>query len=57
MLGLLQDASREMGKTVVLITHNQAFCSIADRVIHIRGGRAASIERNASPLDAAALEW
>ena len=57
VLGLLQDASREMGKTVVLITHNQAFCSIADRVIHIRGGRAASIERNASPLDAAALEW
>ena len=57
VLGLLQDASSEMGKTVVLITHNQAFCSIADRVIHIRGGRAASIERNASPLDAAALEW
>jgi putative ABC transport system ATP-binding protein len=57
VLGLLQDASREMGKTVVLITHNQAFCGIADRVIRIRGGRAASIETNARPLDAAVLEW
>ncbi|MEG0375534.1 MAG: ABC transporter ATP-binding protein [Raoultibacter sp.] len=44
ILKLLQDTSAEGGKTVVLITHNQAFTSIADRVIHIREGRVASVE-------------
>jgi putative ABC transport system ATP-binding protein len=57
ILALLQRASRDAGRTVVLITHNQAFCDIADRVIRIREGRAASIETNPHPSDASALEW
>jgi putative ABC transport system ATP-binding protein len=57
ILSLLQSASRDMGRTVVLITHNQAFCDIADRVIRIREGRAASVETNAHPADASTLEW
>jgi putative ABC transport system ATP-binding protein len=57
ILSLLQSASRDMGRTVVLITHNQAFCDIADRVIRIREGRAASVETIAHPADASTLEW
>ena len=57
ILGLLQDMSRTMGKTVVLITHNSAFTAIADRVIHIREGRASRVEINEVPANASTLEW
>lgn len=57
ILKLLQDTCRNTGKTVVLITHNLAFTSIADRVIHVREGRAASVEVNAKPVSADTLEW
>ena len=57
ILKLLQNTCRNTGKTVVLITHNLAFTSIADRVIHVREGRAASVEVNANPVSADTLEW
>lgn len=57
ILALLQKRCRETGCTVVLITHNQAFTSIADRVIHIREGKAASIELNEHPESADSIEW
>lgn len=57
ILGLLQDASRVHGKTVVLITHNAAFAGIADRVVHIREGRVAAVEINEHPASAETIEW
>ncbi len=57
VLKLLQDTCTQTGKTVVLITHNLAFTEIADRVIHVREGRVASIEMNDHPVSADALEW
>ena len=56
VLGLLQDTCWEMGKTMALVTHNQAFCALADRVIHVREGKASAIERNDSPMSAAGIE-
>ncbi len=57
ILRLLQTTCYDTGKTVVLITHNQAFTAIADRVIRVREGRAADIQVNAHPLSAETLEW
>ena len=57
ILKLLQNTCYDTGKTVVLITHNAAFTAIADRVIHVREGRAAEIECNEAPLSADVLEW
>ena len=57
ILKLLQDTCARTGKTVVLITHNSAFTSIADRVIHIREGKVAAIEQNAHPASAETIEW
>ena len=57
ILKLLQTTCMTTGKTVVIITHNQAFCDIADRVIHIHGGHASSIEINEHPISADELEW
>ena len=57
ILKLLQDTCARTGKTVVLITHNSAFTSIADRVIRIREGKVAAIEQNARPASAETIEW
>ena len=57
IMKLLQDTCFDTGKTVVLITHNSAFTAIADRVIHIREGRVASVEVNEAPVSAEAIEW
>ena len=57
ILRLLQTTCYDTGKTVVLITHNQAFTAIADRVISVREGKAADVRVNANPLSAETLEW
>ena len=57
ILVLLQEMSHVMGKTVVLITHNSAFCDIADRVIRVREGRIADMQLNDNPVSADTLEW
>ena len=56
ILKLLQDTCFNTGKTVVLITHNSAFTDIADRVIHIREGRVASVDVNEAPASAESIE-
>ena len=57
VLRLLQEASTVHGATVVLITHNSAFTAIADRVVHIKEGKAERVEVNDRPVSALELEW
>lgn len=57
ILKLLQDTCRQTGKTVAIVTHNLAFTHIADRVIHVREGRADQIRVNRTPADAMSVEW
>ena len=57
ILVLLQKTCRETGRTVAVVTHNSAFCEIADRVIRVRSGRAESVEVNPNPKSAETLEW
>lgn len=57
ILTLLQDTCRETGRTVILITHNSAFCAIADRVIHVKEGKVERMELNAHPQAAETVEW
>ncbi|NLY54322.1 MAG: ABC transporter ATP-binding protein [Firmicutes bacterium] len=57
VLQLLQDSCRQTGKTVIVITHNQAITQMADRVIHLRSGRVARVEQNAKPLPVERIEW
>ena len=57
ILKLLQDTCRETGRTVAVVTHNSAFCEIADRVIRIRSGKAERVEVNEHPQSAETLEW
>jgi len=57
ILRLLRDAGRSRGKTVVIVTHNQAICAMADRVIRVRSGRIESVTHNEHPLPVEELEW
>lgn len=57
ILRLLQDCCREMNKTVIVVTHNQAIAPMADRVIRIHGGSVASMEVNSSPVSVETIEW
>ncbi len=57
ILALLQDTCKLDKRTVIIITHNQAFEALADRVIHIGNGVVTRQETNASPLPAAEIEW
>ncbi len=57
ILKLLQDTCRSDGMTVVVITHNTAITPMADRVIHIKNGRVAAMERNGAPTPVEEIEW
>ena len=57
ILQLLQDTCRNTGRTVVVITHNQAFSAIADRVIRINSGRVVDQTVNPAPTPVERIEW
>ncbi len=57
VLKILQDACRNMGKTVIVITHNQALTAMADRVITVKNGTIRSVVTNEQPVDIADIEW
>ncbi len=57
ILKLLQDMCRQMGKTVVLITHNSAISPMADRVIRIKNGLVSGISENKNPMPVEQIEW
>ncbi|MGN0400995.1 MAG: ABC transporter ATP-binding protein [Acetatifactor sp.] len=57
VLKLLQNTCRKMGKTVVVITHNQALTAMADRVITVKSGKVVSMVKNAGTVDVSEIEW
>jgi putative ABC transport system ATP-binding protein len=57
VLGLLNQLSLEMNKTIVLITHNHAISALGDRVAHLRDGTIASIEKNDSRAPVEEISW
>lgn len=57
VLKLLQDTCRQKGKTVVVITHNQALTAMADRIITVKNGTIVSMVKNDHIVDIAEIEW
>ena len=57
ILGLLHKVCKEHGKTVIVITHNQAITAMADRVITVRNGKVTSCVLNPDPMPAERIEW
>ena len=57
VLKLLQDTCREQGKTVIVITHNQALTAMADRIITVKSGTITKMVKNENIVDIADIEW
>lgn len=57
VLKLLQDTCREKGKTVIVITHNQALTAMADRIITVKSGTVVSMVKNEHIVRVEDIEW
>ncbi len=57
VLKLLQDTCRQMGKTVVVITHNLALAPMGDRVIQLKSGKVISNTIQENPIPVERIEW
>ena len=57
ILTMLQQMSRERGKTVIIVTHNAILAEAADRVIRIKNGKIGTITENASPKAVSEVSW
>lgn len=52
ILMLLQKMSRELKRTVIIVTHNESFIEIADKIVKVKNGKINNILVNENPKDA-----
>lgn len=57
ILGVLSNISREMGKTVMIVTHNSLLAPIADRLIELRNGSVVREIVQETPADLESIKW
>lgn len=57
VLEAIQRINRELGTTTAVITHNAVIAEMADRVIHLSGGKITGVEQNARRREASELTW
>ncbi len=57
VLRLLVDLKDQLGKTVLIITHNAAIAPVADRVIRLRSGEIHEIQENPQPQNPEEITW
>ena len=57
VLEALQRVNLELGTATVVITHNAAIASMADRVVRLFDGRVAGVERNKTKVPVTELQW
>ena len=57
ILKLIEDVNKKYGKTVIMVTHNDALKNMADRVIKLRDGQIRDNIVNNNKVSAADLEW
>lgn len=57
VLKVLADLTTASHITVVMVTHNSALASIANRVIRMRSGEIVAVEENPNPQDPGELQW
>ena len=56
ILGLLRQTA-DAGRTIVLVTHNSAIASVADRVVQLRDGHVVDDRHVATPLPVDQVAW
>ena len=57
VLQLIESIIKDGLTTVVMVTHNVEIAKMANRVVHMKNGKIASIRLNSWPMHAADLVW
>ncbi|GEO66804.1 ABC transporter ATP-binding protein [Levilactobacillus spicheri] len=57
VLQVIQDAAKQTGTTVIIVTHNSAIAQMGDQVIRINDAQIQSVHHNAHPTPLADIEW
>ena len=57
VLTVFEEIKKQIGTTIMIITHNPEIAKMADRVIKLRDGKVSSIKINLHPLRAKELSW
>ncbi len=57
VLRLIRDVSFDLGKTVIIVTHNISIAEMAHTVLHMRDGKIAKIEFHEHPKDVEEITW
>ena len=57
ILALIETINARYGNTILMVTHNEAICPMADHIIHLHDGQIRSDTVNHEKVTAAELEW
>lgn len=57
VLKLLLSMARDMGKTIIIVTHNQNIAKMADVVVRVKSGKIISCVTQEAPLSAEEVDW
>ena len=57
ILALLQQMSKRVGMTVIVITHNQAIAPMANKIISMGSGKVTSMKLNPNPVPVENIQW
>ena len=57
VLECIEELNRDMNMTIVLVTHNDAICPMADKVIRMHNGRVKDVILNKHKTSVKDLEW
>ena len=57
VLRLIRDVASDLGKTVIIVTHNAPIAEMAQTVIHMRDGKIAEQEFHEHPKDVEEIVW
>ena len=57
VLKLIRDVAKDLGKTVIVVTHNAPIAEMADTVIHMRDGKIYETKCNECPRNVEEIVW
>lgn len=57
ILTLIETINARYGNTILMVTHNEAICHMADHIIHLHDGTVRNDMFNHEKVSAATLEW
>ncbi|MGE7672783.1 ABC transporter ATP-binding protein [Lysinibacillus sp. NPDC094403] len=57
VMQVLCDVSKQLGQTLIIVTHNAEIAKCSDKTIHMNSGEVTKIQKIDEPLDLEEIEW